>query len=224
MFDEKDFLKVEFSVKGKDGSLIDTTDAEAARKAGVYDEKKRYGEALVVLADRRMIKGFRQALLNSEIGKKQTVALRPEEAFGERDESLVKLVPLQRFRQQGVEPAPGLVVALDDYRGRVQSVSGGRVRVDLNHELAGKEVSYDFTVNKKISETAAKLEALAEEVFGADVAVSLKDGVAEAKAGASALSKEGYGDRKLLLLQNAMLYIPEITRFVWTEEFDRKAG
>ncbi|MFH1107556.1 MAG: peptidylprolyl isomerase [Candidatus Micrarchaeota archaeon] len=221
MFDEKDFLKVEFSVRGKDGALIDSTDAEEARKAGIYDENKRYGESLVMLQDPRFIQGFKNALLNAEIGKKLQANLKPAEAFGERDESLVKLLPLQKFREQGIDPVPGLQVALDDFRGRVQSVSGGRVRVDLNHELAGREVSYEFTVKKRITEAAEKAGALADEVFQGGLTVTLKDGVAETRAGMPALSKKGYGDRKVLLLQNAMLYIPEITKFVWTEEFER---
>jgi len=221
MFDETDFLMVEFSVRGHDGALIDTTDEKEAKAAGVFDENKRYGESLVVLTDPRFISGFKKALLSAEIGRKGTASLQPAEAFGERDESLVRLVPLQKFRQQGIEPAVGLSVALDDYRGRVQSVSGGRVRVDLNHELAGKEVEYEFTVKRRITESDEKLTALSDEVFTGDVPVSIKEGVAEAKAGMTALSKKGYGDRKVLLLQNAMLYIPEITKFVWTEEFAR---
>ncbi|MFH1199431.1 MAG: peptidylprolyl isomerase [Candidatus Micrarchaeota archaeon] len=221
MFEEKDFLKVEFSVRSKAGDLIDTTDEASAKKAGVYDEHKRYGESLVVLSDQRMIKGFRNALLAAEAGKAQTVTLSPADAFGERDETLIKLIPLQKFKDNGVSPVVGMPVTLDQYRGRVQSVSGGRVRVDLNHELAGKEVTYEFTVKKCITGDAEKLEAIIDEAFQGGVSAAIAGKEAHVKAGMKALSAEGYGDRKAAALQNALLYIPEISKITWTEEFER---
>ena len=44
--------------------------------------------------------------------------------------------------------------------GIIRSVTGGRVLVDFNHPLAGKELVYDLKVIKKIEDTGDKLVAL----------------------------------------------------------------
>jgi FKBP-type peptidyl-prolyl cis-trans isomerase 2 len=43
-------------------------------------------------------------------------------------------------------PYPGMIVSVNRLRGKVLSVSGGRVRVDFNHPLAGKTLRFDVEV------------------------------------------------------------------------------
>ncbi len=89
-----------------------------------------------------------------------------KDAFGERDPGLVKLVPLKVFKANGINPVPGLVVVLENnLPGRIQSVSGGRVRIDFNHELAGKTLEYDLTMEEKIADEKDTIKAIFEMVF-----------------------------------------------------------
>jgi FKBP-type peptidyl-prolyl cis-trans isomerase SlyD len=61
---------------------------------------------------------------------------------------------------------PGLVVVLENnLPGRIQSVSGGRVRIDFNHELAGKTLEYELKIEEKIADEKDKIKALFEMVF-----------------------------------------------------------
>jgi len=46
------------------------------------------------------------------------------------------------------------------------SVSGGRVRLDFNHPLAGKDVHYKMIVRKIIKDPKEKIEALLTIIFG----------------------------------------------------------
>jgi FKBP-type peptidyl-prolyl cis-trans isomerase SlyD len=99
-------------------------------------------------------------------GEEKTVVVHPKDAFGEREPELVKLVPLKVFKANGINPAPGLVVVLENnLPGRVQTVSGGRVRVDFNHELAGRTLEYELKIDEKLTDEKEKIKALFELVF-----------------------------------------------------------
>jgi len=78
---------------------------------------------------------------------------------------LLKLIPLTAFKEQKINPQVGLVLNIDDAKGIVRSVSGGRVIVDFNHPLAGKEVIYKIKILKKLEKIDDKINALNEFLF-----------------------------------------------------------
>lgn len=221
MIQETDFLNVSFSVREEGGRLAETTDAEEAKKENLFDERKPYGPSLVILKDARLLKGFKEALLKAELNQKTEVKIPFAEAFGPRQEDLVRLVPLQKFREQGMDPVPGMTVTMDDYPARVQSVSGGRVRVDFNHELAGKNILYSFIIEKQVTTPEEKLEALLHEFPVLKGNPSLQKGVAEVTVPSGVTPNADYLSAKYAVVQKALLYIPEITKVVWKEEFTK---
>jgi FKBP-type peptidyl-prolyl cis-trans isomerase 2 len=106
------------------------------------------------------LKGIDDALLEMQVGDKKIIELSPENAFGNRDAKLVKLVPLSEFRKHDTKPYPGMFVNADNLQGRVLSVSGGRIRVDFNHPLAGKKLIYDLEIKEKIESNEDKIKAI----------------------------------------------------------------
>jgi hypothetical protein len=74
-------------------------------------------------------------------------------------------MPLSEFTKRDLQPFPGMVVEIDNQKAKVQSVNGGRVRVDFNHELAGQTLTYDFKVVKILKTPQEKLDALAGDLF-----------------------------------------------------------
>jgi len=158
---KNDLIELEYSAKSE-GRLFDTTSAAAAKDAGIFNEKAAYGPVLVAVGKGQVIPGLDDALLASEEGKAQSVQLPPEKAFGMRNPDLVRLVPLAAFREQKINPFPGLVLEMDGRPAKVQSVDGGRVRVDFNSDLAGKPVEYDFTVKTVYGSAEEKAKALAQ--------------------------------------------------------------
>jgi len=61
--------------------------------------------------------------------------------------------------------------------GMIRTVSGGRTLVDFNHPLAGKELIYDFKINKIVKDDDEKLRALLK------LQLNLKDTKTEIKEG-----------------------------------------
>ena len=145
-----DFVKISFEGKA-DGVVFDKT---APGKS-----------VLVPAGNGQLIAGLDEAIVGSALGEKKNVSIPPEKAFGQRNPEYVRLVPLSQFQQSGMTPVVGQVVELDGVKARVQSVSGGRVRVDFNHELAGKTLLYEFTVEAKFTDNAAKLDALVKDLL-----------------------------------------------------------
>ncbi|MFB6147575.1 MAG: peptidylprolyl isomerase, partial [Candidatus Nanohaloarchaea archaeon] len=61
---------------------------------------------------------------------------------------------------------PGEEIMIGQQRGKVQSVNSGRVRVDFNHPLAGKDLEYWVRVNEKVEDDEEKAEHIYDYRIG----------------------------------------------------------
>ncbi len=88
------------------------------------------------------------ALDGQEAGYKAVLNLAPEDAFGLRDESLVRTIPKTEF-PPGVKVGGQLQGQLDDGRDHVftvMKIKGPQVLLDGNHPWAGKALRFSLTV------------------------------------------------------------------------------
>ncbi len=156
-----DLVRMEYTgTISSSGTVFDTTDESVARKAGIYDASSMYGPKIAVFGNRMIIRGLEEAIAKAELGKTEQFSIDPQHAFGEKQKSLVRMMPYREFAKQGVEPVSGMTLGLDGVPARVKSVTSGRVVVDFNHPLAGEAVTYTLKVNEVISEDGKKLEAM----------------------------------------------------------------
>ncbi|MEM0372274.1 MAG: peptidylprolyl isomerase [archaeon] len=161
-----EFYMVTYTGREKDtGAVFDTNDAEAAKREGILVRGREYKPALMITGDNQLIKGFEEALSGMKTGDKKIIEIPPAKAYGERKPELVKLVPIKPFADNNIVPSPGMALEVDGRPVRVQSVSGGRVRLDFNHELAGKTLIFEITVNEKIEKIEDAVQALFERFF-----------------------------------------------------------
>ena len=156
---EKDFVKVDYTGKLPDGGVFDTTLEKVAKEHNIFSEKANYSPVTVCVGEKQIIPGLDEELEGKEIGKEYTITLPPEKAFGKRDIKKMRIVPMSTFREHKIDPHPGLQVDMDGEMGLVSRVSGGRIIVNFNHPLAGKEITYTFKINEKITDTKEKLTA-----------------------------------------------------------------
>ena len=147
------------------GRIFETTDTETAKEAGFWRENAVFAPVPVIIGNNDLIKALEEMLLDMKEGEQRTVKLAPEKAFGMRRKELSGVIPLQQFKSRQINPARGMVIDVNGRYGRVQSISGGRVRVDFNSDLAGKEVEYQIKVERLLKTNAEKVEALAEKFF-----------------------------------------------------------
>ena len=136
-----DFVEIEYTGRTKDdNSIFDTTEEKVAKENGVYDKHVSYSPVIVCIGQNNILKALDDQMIGKETGKEYVFEISSEEAFGKRDAKLIQLIPAKKFRQQKIQPFPGLQLNIDGIFGIVKTVSGGRILVDFNHPLAGKDI------------------------------------------------------------------------------------
>lgn len=148
-----DFVSVSYIGRiAESGEIFDLTDESAARSAGLFSKKVEYGPMTVMLGSGHMLPGLEEAVVEMAAGEKRTVRLPPEKAFGERDAGKIQTITDKVFKEE--QPKAGMIVNIQGLVGKIQSVTSGRVVVDFNHPLAGKEIEYEITLEKVVTDPA----------------------------------------------------------------------
>lgn len=138
-------VTLRYSLADGQGRLLQTSKTPVAYLHGGYDNIFPKVEAV---------------LEGQAAGFKTTIELAPEDAFGARDESLVRTIPKSEF-PPGVKVGGQLRGHTDDGREHVFNVvkiKGPQVLLDGNHPLAGQALSMTLSV---VSVRAASAEEIA---------------------------------------------------------------
>ena len=160
-----DFIKIDYTGKTFEEKIIfDTTNEELGKEQGF--NKETYEPAIICVGQGQVIKGLDEELVDKEINKDYSITIIPEKAFGRKNAKLIQLVSLSKFKKENIKPIPGLQVQIDNQNGIVKTVTGGRVMVDFNHPLSGKEVIYDFKIIDKIEKDEEKIKGYFSTTFG----------------------------------------------------------
>lgn len=218
-----DFVEVEYTGKLKDGnSVFDTTDKEIAGKSELENENDSYGPVIVCVGEGHLLKGIDKAIVGKEEGMEYNFDFPPEEAFGKKDAKLIQLIPTGKFRQNKIQPVPGLQINIDGIVGTVKTVSGGRTLVDFNHPLAGKEVSYNLKIRRIVNDDREKLMAFLKLNLGHkddDFKVEVSEGTAKVN-----FEHKIPEDAEKQLSSEASRLIPSIKKIVFTTQEEKKEG
>jgi len=156
------FVQIEYIGKIKEsGEIFDLTYEKIAKEKKIYNPNVNYGPITIILGNMQILASLDSKIKEMDVGEKKTIVLEPSEAFGDRSPDFVKIIPLNNFIKQNMNPQPGQFITLaNDLRGRVVSVSSGRVKVDFNHPLAGKALEYEVVLNRIVEKPEEKVSAL----------------------------------------------------------------
>ena len=153
-----DFLLLNYTLKVKEsGETVDTTFDAVAKTSHIHRQDTVYGPKFIILGEGWIPKGLEASLLGMDPGKLTTVELSPDKGYGARDPSKMRLVPLRRFREKGIDPVPGSQIEFDGRPAVVRAVGAGRVQVDYNHPLAGRTLVYDVSIEKVLDDDNEKV-------------------------------------------------------------------
>jgi FKBP-type peptidyl-prolyl cis-trans isomerase 2 len=130
------------------GTLDDGTEFDSSVKRGEPIE-------FVCMAG-QMIPGFDKAVDAMVVDETKKVRISAEEAYGERDESLIQKVPLDRIPNADQLPL-GETIYMQGPDGRpfpvkVVEIEDGQATFDMNHEMAGKDLNFEITLVEIIEE------------------------------------------------------------------------
>lgn len=204
-----DFLLVDYTGRvTATHEVFDTTVKEHATHPHGH-EKVNYGPVLVILGEGMIVDGVEHKLEGMQEGQQASVTLDPRDAFGIRSPDYIKTMPLSKFHEMKIEPAPGMFVEIAGMAAKVQSVTGGRVRVDFNNPLAGRQVSYDIKLVKHVTDVQEMLNLLLKNL-GLESSHSYTEGKLQL-----AVEKELAENFRKLLSERITKLIPQVKEVVF---------
>jgi len=168
---EKDFIEIEFTGKIKDGEVFDSNIKKDLMKLNPNAKTEPF---VFSIGQSMFLKGIDDFLIGKNIGK-HVIELTPDKAFGKRDPKLIQMMPVKVFHEQKINPVPGYAFNFDGRIGKVLTSSGGRVIVDFNNPLAGKEIVYNINILRKIEDINEKIKSINEFLFRQDLKFEIKD-------------------------------------------------
>ena len=164
-----DFIRITYTGRFEDGQVFDTTSEELAKENGIFNPRGMYGGDVVIVGSGHTIRGLDEDFIGKEVGYTGSLEIPPEKAFGVHNPALVESVSVTKIAAQlkDTRPYPGMEVEVDGKKGVVQKIIGRRLRVDFNHALSGRTVTYEYTIEKKLDEPEEKAKGLLALYTGA---------------------------------------------------------
>jgi peptidylprolyl isomerase len=128
-----DTVKIHFT-----GKLQDETVIETSKDRDPLEFK---------IGDGNVIPGLEQGVIGMAAGDKKTIAVSPEEGFGQPQEDLVVDLKKSEFPED-VEFAVGAYLNIEtsdskEFKAKVVEIKEDTVTLDANHPLAGITINYD---------------------------------------------------------------------------------
>ena len=145
--------------------VFDTTKEGVAKEHDIYDPKRKFKALTIIIGEKELLPLVEKELESMKEGEERVVKLSAKNGFGERVPDLVRILPAKVFAEHKINPVPGLVINIGNALGKVQSVSGGRVRVDFNHLLAGRELEYTVKLEKEIKDKKEIAKQIYEKYY-----------------------------------------------------------
>ncbi|MFQ3320801.1 MAG: FKBP-type peptidyl-prolyl cis-trans isomerase SlyD [Natronomonas sp.] len=162
-----DFIRIAYTARTvEDGQLVDTTDEEVAEEEGVADQGT-FEPRVIVLGEGHLFPEVEDDIRGTEVGDEGNVVVSGEDAFGEYDEDQVRTVSADKVDED--DRYPGARIQIDGEQGVLETIVGGRARVDFNHPLAGEDIEYDYEVLEEVEGDLEKAEGLLNMLLDVDL-------------------------------------------------------
>ena len=170
---EGDFIRLAYTARTVEGGqLVDTTDPDVAEEEDVGDQGT-FEPRVIVLGSGHLFDSVEQAVVGKEEGDSGSVTIPAAEAFGEYDESQVETVAANKIDED--DRYPGARIQVDGQQGTLETIIGGRARVDFNHPLAGEGIEYDFEIVGVVDDQLERAEGLLNMFLDMDLEMRTED-------------------------------------------------
>ncbi|KZN24133.1 peptidylprolyl isomerase [Haladaptatus sp. R4] len=163
---EGNFISLDYTARtAEDEDLVDTTSEEVAEEEGIEAEDREFGPRTIVLGAGHIFEDVEEDIYGKEAGDEGTVSV--EQAFGEYDNEQVRTISADKIGED--DRYPGARVNVDGQQGYVETIIGGRARVDFNHPLAGEDIEYDYEIVEEVEDAEEKAKGLFSMYIDADL-------------------------------------------------------
>jgi len=165
---EGDFVRLAYTARSvENDQLVDTTDEEVAEEEGVDEQQESFEPRVIAVGAGHLFDAVEEDFIGGEAGDSGSVTVPAAEAFGEYDEGEVRTLSAEKIPED--DRYPGGHVDIEGEHGHVNTIIGGRARVDFNHPLAGEDVEYDYEVLDTVDDRIERAEGMLGMYFDADL-------------------------------------------------------
>ena len=165
---EGDFVRLAYTARTvENGQLVDTTDQEVAEEEGVDDQQQSFEPRVIAVDAGHLFDAVEEDFIGGEAGDSGSVTVPAAEAFGEYDEEEVRTISAEKIPED--DRYPGGHVDIEGEHGHVNTIIGGRARVDFNHPLAGEDIEYEYEVLDVVEDRIERAEGMLGMYFDADL-------------------------------------------------------
>jgi FKBP-type peptidyl-prolyl cis-trans isomerase SlyD len=223
-FEKGTLIFANYTARVKDtGEGIESTLEDEAKKLKIYEESRKYEPRLVAVGEGWLISGLDAEVAKLSVGDKKEIELAPEKAFGARDPTQLRMIPLRKFGEREHELSVGDSVDIDNRVGIVRFIGSGRAQVDFNHRLAGKSLVYDFQVLRTVDTDDDKVRALVDRRLageGSKTALGLANGTLTVTIPEDLFLVEGLQIIKRGIANDVFKFVPKVTTLTFLEKFN----
>ena len=142
--------------KVENGIFVSVDYKGTLQNGEVFDTSSGRQPLEVQIGAGKVIKGFEEALLGMSLNEKKSFTIEPEDAYGQRDESLKRVFARAEVPPE-IDLQVGQIVGVRSQEGQqipasIVQVDDENVTADMNHPLAGEVLHFEIEV-KGISST-----------------------------------------------------------------------
>jgi peptidylprolyl isomerase len=216
-------ILVDYTAKVKDSNeIFETTREDEAKKSDLFDPTRKYEPKLISIGEGWVLKGLDEALAAANIGDKITLEITPDKGFGERDPNKVRMVAQRKLGEKADEVRVGDTIEIDNRTGIIRYVGSGRVQVDFNHRFAGRTLTYDVDVVKKLDSDYDKIRSLIKRRLPVDdekIKINLKEFSLEIELAEETFLAEGLQIIKRAAANDIFKFVSSLNDIKFIESF-----
>jgi FKBP-type peptidyl-prolyl cis-trans isomerase SlyD len=156
---EGDFVRLAYTARTVEGGqLVDTTSQEVAEEEGVDEDGQEFEPRVITLGAGHIFEDVEADITGKEVGDSGSVTVAAVDAFGEYDQDEVRTISAEKIPED--DRYPGAHVDIEGEHGHVETIIGGRARVDFNHVLAGEDIEYDYEIEDVVEDRTERAQGL----------------------------------------------------------------
>jgi len=208
-----DVIKLAYTARTvEEGNLVDTTDEQVAIDDGIDTEDQDFGPRTIVLGESHIFPDVEEDIYGKEVGDTGTVTVSAADAFGEYEEDQVRTVSKDKIPED--DRYPGAHVEIEGERGHIETIIGGRARVDFNHPLAGEAVEYEYEVIEEVTDRADKAQGILKMMLDTELEVWFETETVEEEQPVESDDEDAEPEFETVEVEQDTLYIeatPQLT-------------
>jgi len=132
----------------KQGDKVKVHYTGTLNDGNVFDSSEGREPLEFTVGENQVVAGFENGIKDMKLNEEKTIKIKAEDAYGITNDSLVISIPRERFPPE-VQAGGRLIMKSPEgvsVQAIVKEVKENEVLIDLNHPLAGKELTFKVKV------------------------------------------------------------------------------